>query len=350
MNSSLKRHKDVTLPSIEGGFGTLNITKDPPKGIHTRRIIKVGEDMDIINKIEGSNDRNNETIQKYGRGINPMVSVSYSNYSNNSGSNPLQRSSRVQSSLPVKILHQGAFRPPVNTPRELFPITKFQTKPSSIITNKTRDDYSKRVVRESKYMKEINKNNIKILDVKPTKVYIKQQSLPSMNTDKYIHDNIIKVNVNSGKIMKDSTLQNNRISGREILNRNHYNIDSNKGTTNYTKNIDTKINTDKFIHDIKLSNVVTNPKINIDKNDYTRNVELNRNIPVYDVSTNLGKQGDSFVNQSRQVSLQPKLQVNHSVSSNASIPWNNKENSIINLENKITKINKERYNMSVSRM
>lgn len=349
MNSALKRNKDLTLPSVEGGFGTMNIKKDKPKGIHTRRIIKVGEDMDIIDKIEGSNDRNNEAIQRYARGVNPMVSVSYSNYGNNGGGNPLSRSSSPQSSLIVKILDKGAFRPPVNAPRDLLPIKSVNTKPSSIITRKTKSDYSRRVNRNTNYMREINKNNINILDVKPTKIFIKHTPLPKLNTHKYINDDLLKISASSGKHRPNANQMTNRTSGREINDKNYIHVDSSKGSTNRTKRIDMKLNTNSYIQDVKTSDVMSNPKINVDKNDYTRRVELSRNIPSYDVFTNLGKPGDVFVNNSRTVKLQPKIQPQQGIMSSGVKPWNMKENSVIKLENKLTRINKERYNMSVSR-
>ena len=379
MNSALKRNKDLTLPSIEGGFGTMNIKKDKPKGIHTRRIVKVGEDMDIINKIEGSNDRNNEAIQRYARGVNPMVSVSYSNYGNNGGGNPLSRSSSPQSSLIVKILDKGAFRPPVNAPRDLLPIKRINTKPSSIITRKTKSDYTQRVSRNTNFMREINKNNINILDVKPTKTFIRHTLVPKLNTHKYINDDLLKISVSSGKRKPNDKQMTNRTSGREInddllkisvssgkhkpndkqmtnrtsgreINAKKYlNVDSSKGTTNRTKRIDVKLNTNSYVQDIKTSDVMSNPKINIDKNNYTRRVELSRNIPSYDVFTNLGKIGDVFVNNSRKIKLQPKIQPQQGIMSSGVKPWNMKENSVIKLENKLTRINKERYNLSVSR-
>ena len=373
MNSALRRNKDLTLPSIEGGLGTMNIKKDKPKGIHTRRIIKVGEDMDIINKIEGSNDRNNEAIQRYARGVNPMVSVSYSNYGNNGGGNPLSRSSAPQSSLIVKILDKGAFRPP----RDLLPIKRVITKPSSIITRKTRSDYSKRNDRDINSMREINKHNINILDVKPTKVFIKHTPLPKMNTQKYINDDLLRISATSGKQKPNTKQMKNRTSGREISDKNYINIESSKGTTNRTKRIDAQLNTNTYIQDVKTSNVVSNPKINIDKNDYTRNVKLSKNVPTYGAFTNLGKTGDKndytrnvklsknvpaygaftnlgktgdvYSNNTRLIKLQPKIQPQQGIMSSGVKPWNMKENAIIKLENKLTRINKERYNLSVSR-
>ena len=41
--SGLSNYGKATLPSVEGGFGSMNVLRDPPKSISTRRKIRVGE-------------------------------------------------------------------------------------------------------------------------------------------------------------------------------------------------------------------------------------------------------------------------------------------------------------------
>jgi len=43
----LTSHGKATLPSVSNWGTNTNILKDPPKGIHTRRIDKVGDTNDI---------------------------------------------------------------------------------------------------------------------------------------------------------------------------------------------------------------------------------------------------------------------------------------------------------------
>ena len=57
----------------------MNILRDPPKSIMTRRIDKVGETSSITELIDGSGNRACEAISLYSRGINPFVSVDYGN-------------------------------------------------------------------------------------------------------------------------------------------------------------------------------------------------------------------------------------------------------------------------------
>ena len=148
------KNTHVTLPSVEGGFGTLNILRDPPKSIHTRFIPKVGETSKITEWIDSADggDRICEGINVYARGVNPMVSVSYSNYGTNGGQmryrggmqgtdqNPLSSGSG-QSYLPYRVMREGAFRPPIIPPQELLPLSRLprantvqQTNPGSSMT------------------------------------------------------------------------------------------------------------------------------------------------------------------------------------------------------------------------
>ena len=83
--SGLVNYGASTLPSVESWGTNMNILRDPPKSIHTRRITKVGETSSITEMIDESGDRAAEAILVYPRGINPMVGVSYSNYGNNGG-------------------------------------------------------------------------------------------------------------------------------------------------------------------------------------------------------------------------------------------------------------------------
>jgi hypothetical protein len=116
----------------------MNIVKDPPKSYYTRRKDMVSDTQEITNMIgEFSGDRISEMIKVYPRGINPMVSVSYSNYGTNGGQSRGitnagtwsgagdGRSHYIgQAKLPIPLIDNGAFRPPIITQYDLLPLSR----------------------------------------------------------------------------------------------------------------------------------------------------------------------------------------------------------------------------------
>jgi hypothetical protein len=166
------KHQHITLPSIEQWGTNANILRDPPKAIFTRRIDKVGQNTDITDLIDASGDRACEGINYYARGVNPMVSVSYSNNSANAGlSGTLTSTSgATQASLPHKIMEGGVFRPPVRTERELLPLSRLprvwfnkESTPSLVDYSKTKQQpYDYRAVKKEEDIVRVN-------DVRPNK-------------------------------------------------------------------------------------------------------------------------------------------------------------------------------------
>ena len=131
--SGLVNYGTITLPSVETWGTNMNILRDPPKSVMTRKIDKVGETSSITEMIDQSGNRACEAIQVFARGINPSVSVSYNNYGNNGGqgqsgslpglSVPMANMAG-QAKLPYTIMKDGAFRPPVRTQEELLPLSR----------------------------------------------------------------------------------------------------------------------------------------------------------------------------------------------------------------------------------
>lgn len=114
----------ATLPSVDSWGENMNILRDPPKSITTRKIDKVGQTSEITQMIQESGDRAVEVIKVYARGTNPMVSVSYDNYGTNGGMNIRRSGQTPQSFLPYRVMRDGAFRPPVRDQRDLLPISR----------------------------------------------------------------------------------------------------------------------------------------------------------------------------------------------------------------------------------
>jgi hypothetical protein len=114
--------RKVTLPSVEMWGTNMNILKDPPKSLYTRRIDKVGDTQQVLLAQEASGDRIAECINVYARGVNPMVSVSYDNNSNNAGA----RGSIISNfNTSVKLPYKPeVFHPPVFRQEDLMPLSR----------------------------------------------------------------------------------------------------------------------------------------------------------------------------------------------------------------------------------
>lgn len=102
----------ATLPSAEGWGTNMNIARDPPKSIMTRRVDKVNADGSLNDMYYGSGDRFSDSLTVYARGVNPMVSVQYTN------------SNGAPSKLPYRIVQNGAFRPPAKSAVDLLPFSR----------------------------------------------------------------------------------------------------------------------------------------------------------------------------------------------------------------------------------
>ena len=55
--SGLSNYGKATLPSVDTWGTNMNILKDPPKSIQTRRIDRVGQTSDITSMIDDSENR-----------------------------------------------------------------------------------------------------------------------------------------------------------------------------------------------------------------------------------------------------------------------------------------------------
>ena len=146
--SGLTNFGKASLPSVEGWGTSINILKDPPRSIMTRRINKVGDTSMITETIDESTNRMAEAITVYSRGTNPSVSVMYSNNGTCGGENRAFRGSapaRTDSFLPYRIMNGGAFRPPILTQEQLLPLSRQRRTNTAAFTRKGFADFSKKL-------------------------------------------------------------------------------------------------------------------------------------------------------------------------------------------------------------
>ncbi|CCV02411.1 hypothetical protein IIV31_039R [Armadillidium vulgare iridescent virus] len=136
--SSITDRPKGNLDDVSDWYITNTIIKDPPKGITTRRIIKVGENNDILDAEDESTSRN-DAIRQFATNVNPMVAVDY----NNSGPTNGGIQSGTQAFLPYRIIKDGAFRPPILYQQDTLPLSRLPRNTTSVNTSAEWIDFSK---------------------------------------------------------------------------------------------------------------------------------------------------------------------------------------------------------------
>lgn len=254
MSIQYPKTEHVTLPSVEQWGTNTNILRDPPKSITTRRIDKVFENTDINDLVDDSGDRINDGINVYARGVNPMVSISYDNNSNNAGisGNPTSTSNRTQARLPYPIMEGGAFRPPVYTQRDLLPLSRLPRTWFSTMTTPGFADFSKTIQKPNDYR--AIKDMLNIYDIKPNKTTnIEKPIIENFKMLNTINDKHINLNIDSG-------IKSNFVSGYTRENFDMY-----KGVNDDNLNVfaQSNIGQDTFANNLE--------GLSIDQNRYIQN-------------------------------------------------------------------------------
>jgi hypothetical protein len=289
--SGLINYGKITLPSVEGWSTNQSILRDPPKSITTRKIDKVGETSSITEMIDDSGNRNCEAIKVYSRGINPFVSVSYSNEGNNGGqrSGGLIQGGQGQSFLPYRIIKDGAFRPPIVRQEDLLPLSRQPRIWTEAFTQPGFTDFSKKMRNcgTAAETKEVKTNMLNTC-ARPTAVYRMETPIKEPFEVKYVIQPSIKTSGHSGIRTMDRTTQHVQEPTKEI-NRNmvyafaQSNVNENKYVNNNT------LDTDPYIQDTNPQYVVTN----VNENRYVNNNTLDTEPYIQDtnlhaIATNVG--------------------------------------------------------------
>lgn len=143
--SGLTNYGKASLPSVVSWGTNNNILKDPPRSLTTYRRDKVGDTSYLVEEIDGSSDRAAEAIMAYPRGVNPMVGVSYTDFSGGVGAGQALFYRGVQGKLPYRVADRGAFRPPILAPVDLLPLSRMPRVTTRIDPIVYRPDFRKRV-------------------------------------------------------------------------------------------------------------------------------------------------------------------------------------------------------------
>ena len=291
--SAITNNGKITLPSVDTWGTNMNILRDPPKSITTKRNNRVGQTSSITQMVDDSSDRACESIRQYARGVNPFVSVSFNNNGTNSGQNPLYNTSNQGRSafLPYTVMKDGAFRPPVLTKEQLMPLsrqpriwTNYFTKPGFV-------DFTKklRTCGPAEKTKEVKDTLLKT-SARPTAVFTLQTPIKEPFEVKYVIHNPTKVSVSSSIKGTDITQQlvKNPTKGIDY-NMLHSSAFSNINGNKYISDKN-NLESDRFIKDIQ--NKIVDSNVSATFLNVTNNTEFNSDNYIQDV---LSKNVDSNV-------------------------------------------------------
>jgi len=255
--SGLRTYGKSTLPSVESWGANMYIVKDPHKSIHTRKIEKASDTNFMLNEQADSADRVSECISVYARGVNPFVSVNYSNQGNNTqgGGSLVGNSlgSSTQSYLPYRIMRDGAFIYPQKNKSELLPLSRQARQNTSAFSQAGFADYTKKLLIPEEEYREIKKTLIKT-DIRPTATYNIGTAIVEPFEVKYVIKNPLKFDPhagNTGVRTRDLTVTDVKEPLKQI-NTNHLNVfaETTKGSSFHNFSKDTShFNTTKYVQE-----------------------------------------------------------------------------------------------------
>ena len=298
--SGITSYGKVTLPSVSGAFGTMNIIKDPPKSIHTRRKDRVGQNMDIVQMIQDSGSRSTESIREYARAVNPMVSVSYSNQGNNGGQSLFSTFSNKVAYTPNSLGAAGfQFRPPVRRPQELLPLSRQPRTNTNIFTNPEFIDFSKKLASPTanELKKEVLQETLKIR-VRPNETFKIEKPIEEPFEVKYVIQNPSKISIDAGMRTRDIKDRMDVIVPKKVINDDILNAFATSNVyDNRTYLNESEFNTNKYIQDVLTTDVQLNKGRRIDNlpgEDKLYTDKYIQDVLTTDVQLNKGRRIDNL--------------------------------------------------------
>ena len=256
--SGLTNYGKATLPSVDTWGTNMNILRDPPKSITTRRIDRVGQTSSITQMIDDSSNRACEAILQYARGVNPMVGVSYDNYGNNGGQRSRGITNQTQAYLPYTVIKDGAFRPPVLRQEQILPLSR-QARPwTTAFTKPGFADFSRKmkVCGNAANTKEV-KNSLMKVCARPSAVYKLETPLEEPFEIKYNIQNPLHVSGGSGVRTMDRTTQHVQEPTKGVdYNLLHASAQANKGLNKYVNN--SEFDPHRYLQDAPLKSASAN--------------------------------------------------------------------------------------------
>jgi hypothetical protein len=334
--SGLVNHGKITLPSIDSWGSNMNILRDPPKSIMTKRIDKVGETSSMTQMIEESSNRASEAIQVYARGVNPFVSVSYDNNGNNGGqsSGSFVEGGQRSAKLPYTIMKDGAFRPPILLQEDLLPLSRIPRQNVSVLSKPGFVDFSKKMrsCGTAENTKEV-KTDILKGSVRPTAVYKIETSASQPYEIKNVIQPSIKTSAVSGIRTMDITQKYNGNPTKEIDKTPlHAKAQANFTQIRHVNN--SEFNTDRFLQEPVSYHVASNIssiKNNVGNNELNTDRYLQEPVS-YHISSNISSIKHNALNNEFNPDRFLQDSLVHPVTSNISSIKHNASNNEFNPE------------------
>lgn len=254
--------RKVTLPAVESWGSNMNILRDPPKQIFTRKIDKVFDTQITELMAEASvNDRYCENIEVYPRGINPSVSVSYGNYGNNGGkllhfgsdknklggwTDEAGRSQQwkacqvsngnTMAKYPYRLDLDGDFRPPMYPRERLEALSRAPRNVTNLYTNPFTVKFIDNNSCDTCEHKRAIITDILNTNVQATNTYnfgeeqILKTRVPMLDLGRVINNNQINNNITSNMMENRGLTQENYVPQKEIRDINNIDVKTQVGT------------------------------------------------------------------------------------------------------------------------
>ena len=296
----VRPRRTATLPSVESWGTNMNIIKDPPKSIFTRRINKVGSDNKLMNTIRAGSDRFAEYVQIYPRGVNPSVSVSYNNTGMTNGTNAMPQ---AQAHPPYKTMDNGAFRFPAieGGLGYMLPLSRLNRVATSALTAKQNLQAALANAKCDPPKKTVHKNILKVQQKSAASRNIQAKKIENYKV-KHVLSNPVSTFATSN-LSAQQYINNNRLNTDKYINKNYQFNSANSNLSGKNINTGHNLPIENYTKDALHGQFNTTKKSFAKKNIEYYEQDLERKLPVYSQPTIKGTQSQLHDNINRDIKL-----------------------------------------------
>jgi hypothetical protein len=286
--SSITDRNKTDYDTIDDWYITNTIIKEPTKSIQTRRIIKVGDNNDLLDVTDSSVDRVSDSILQFSRSVNPMVSVEYNN------------TNGQEAFLPYRVIKDGAFRPPLDFQYNKFPLSRLPRDVTSFQNYSCHTDFSKSKSSSIEQQKRVENNQLYVTSIFAPKQYcVNSKSSGTASDSNSIRTNV-PIQITSAKNRSTGSSQNYSHINKQFNQTPVVSVNSTK-----TGNESLQTRPEYFNPKTPLQyNIITNPSVAQTKNTNTTELNLPEKLH-YEMSTNKNTSSGTKDTTQRNTPLRP---------------------------------------------